>query len=105
MFCFRLALALGFPHPHHLLAQLTASELSQWMAYAAVEPFGEFRDELRHGQLMALHANVNRDPQARREPFRADEFMNFYDRQEQPAVETPQQSAERIRRELFRIGE
>lgn len=60
---------------------LTASQLNDWFAYEQIEPFGEFRSELRHGQMMALHANLNRDSKNKPEPFTALDFMNFVERE------------------------
>ena len=59
---------------------LTAAQLNEWFAYNTIEPFGEFRNELRHAQQMALTMNLNRDPKQRSEPFNATEFMNFTER-------------------------
>lgn len=39
------------------------------------------RHELRHGQQMALTANINRNPD--REPFAPTDFMNFMEIQEE----------------------
>jgi hypothetical protein len=61
---------------------LTASQLNGWLDYNSIEPFGEFRAELRHGQQMAMTANINRDSAKRKEPFTAADFMNFYDKPE-----------------------
>jgi len=60
-----------------LLQCLTASQINGWLNYYSIEPFGEFRSELRHGQQMALTANLNRDSEKRPEPFTAVDFMNF----------------------------
>jgi len=76
---YRLALQLGAPHPDYLSGQLTCSQLQGWMAYASIEPFGEYRHELRHGQQMALHCNINRDSKNKPEPYKAIDFMNFVD--------------------------
>lgn len=57
------------------MAKLTTSQLYGWMAYYDAEPFGEMRGELRHGQTMALQANINRDP--KRQPYQSKDFMNF----------------------------
>lgn len=43
-----------------------------------LEPIGEFRSELRHGQMMALHLNLNRD--SKTEPFKALDMMNFIEK-------------------------
>jgi len=54
--------------------------MNEWFAYNAIEPFGEYRSELRHGQQMAFHANLNRNEKERSEPFLASEFMNFVEK-------------------------
>jgi hypothetical protein len=54
-FLFRLALAFGTPVAT-LARTLTASELQQWIDFAAVEPFGPLRDDLRAGVLAATFA-------------------------------------------------
>jgi len=71
------------------------------MAYAEVEPFGPQSEDIRHGQQMALIANINRDTKARPEPFAAADFMlSPLPKAEQPE-ETPQQRALRIKKEIF----
>ena len=98
---YRLSLALGYPHPDHLLAQLTSSQLAGWMAYAAIEPFGEYRHELRHGQQMALQANINRDSKRKHEPYCAADFMNFLAEDKPAEVEpTPEELEEKLARLL-----
>jgi hypothetical protein len=56
---------------------LTAAQLNGWFAYEQIEPYGFFPQELRHGQEMALHLNLNRDSKTKPEPFTALECMNF----------------------------
>lgn len=56
---------------------MTASQLNELIAYHDIEPFGEMRNELRHGQQMAMVANINRDSKLKPEPFKAKDFMNF----------------------------
>lgn len=75
---------------------MSSSQFLEWMAYAAIEPFGEFRNELRHGQQMALAANINRDAK-KTQPFKPVDFMNFI---EQPEL-TLEEEIERIDREVF----
>ena len=58
-----------------LLSRLSSRQISEWMAYYAIEPFGEERADLRMAILASLIANVNRDPAKRREPFTPAEFM------------------------------
>ena len=33
-------MVLGYPHPDHLLRQLTSRQLTEWMAYATIEQVG-----------------------------------------------------------------
>jgi len=56
---------------------MTAAQLNELLAFNSLEPFGEYRSELRHGQQMALQLNLNRDPKQRHDPFNALECMNF----------------------------
>lgn len=58
-----------------MLESITSVQLSEWMAYAAIEPFGEERADLRNAMLMSLIANVNRDEKKRSDPFTPAEFM------------------------------
>lgn len=67
-----------------LLARVSSRELSEWMAYAQIEPFGEERADLRAGVVAATVANTARDPKKRPRPFRADEFMPQFRRKRQP---------------------
>lgn len=48
---------MGFAHPDHLLAALTASQVAEWLAFANIEPFGELRADFRAGQIAATVAN------------------------------------------------
>lgn len=50
-------MALGVIHPDVLLASLTASQWSEWLQYADIEPFGELRADFRAGQIAATIAN------------------------------------------------
>ena len=54
----------------------------EWQQYYSIEPCGEFRAELRHGQQMALAANINRNSEKRPDPFDAIDFMNYVDKPE-----------------------
>lgn len=70
-----------------LLSSLDARELAEWFAFAAIEPFGEERDDLRAGQVCAVVANVNRSQGGKtysakdfllyREPQTAEDHANF----------------------------
>ncbi len=58
MFAFRLALALGRT-VSELDSSMTSAEFTEWMAYYAIEPFGQWRDNWHFAQLTALMFNVN----------------------------------------------
>ncbi len=58
-FAFRLALALGFPHPDYLLSLLTSRQVAEWDAYYRVEPFGPPAEEHRAGVLAAVIGNFS----------------------------------------------
>ena len=64
---------------------MSSREFTEWLAYARLEPFGPEADDQRMAQLMALIANVNRDPKRRKVPFTPDDFMP--QRGPRPAVE------------------
>lgn len=58
-----------------MLARMSSRELTEWMAYATLEPFGAERGDLRAGIVASTIANVNRDPKSRPEPFAPQDFM------------------------------
>lgn len=60
MFLFRLAAHLG--RMVYELETMPATEFDEWRQYYEIEPFGEWRDDLRTGILAALTANIHRDP-------------------------------------------
>lgn len=70
---FRLALALGRTVAE-LEATLSGQELTEWMAFDAVEPFGEQRDDLRAGIVASTMANCHR---SRGPAFKPQDFMPF----------------------------
>lgn len=72
-----------------MLASIPSRLLSEWMLFAQIEPFGEERADRRAGIVASTVANVNRDPKIRREPWRADDFMPQYDREDEPVPEQP----------------
>lgn len=73
-----------------LLSRISSRELSEWMAYAEVEPFGEERADLRSGIIASTVANTARDPKKRRKPYSADEFMPHFLTEQPEDPEIPQ---------------
>lgn len=68
-----------------LLRSISSRELTEWMCYFALEPWGEERADLRMGILASLTAEIHRDKKQRQEPFRAVEFMPYH----HPELEKP----------------
>ena len=88
------------------MATTTSNDLTMMMAYGAMEPFGAQADDFRAGQICAVIANVNRDPEKRPEAWTAADFMPALavarDRANAPPKdETPEQMAARLDRKLF----
>jgi hypothetical protein len=77
--------------------------LNGWLAYNSIEPFGEIRDEIRHGQHMALYANCHRDPKKKPEPFKDEDFMNFIDRPEEEDREYTIEELEAYAKRVFGV--
>lgn len=62
----------------------------EWMAYEAIEPFGEIRAEQRNGLTCSVIANVNRDSKVKPEPFSHSDFM-FHTKSEPEKKLTPEE--------------
>ncbi len=89
---FRMCLLVGCPHPDYLLTQLTSRQVSEWVEYFNLEPFGEDRADWRIAQLCALFANANRD----REKTRAFEVRDFMLREQAEAGPKREQTPEEM---------
>jgi len=71
---FRLAAQLGYT-VGELGQRLTSHELSEWMAYAQIEPFGQGRTDLGAGVVAATVANASGPRKKGQAPFRPEDFM------------------------------
>jgi hypothetical protein len=76
-----------------MLAEMTSSQLSEWMAYSKVEPFGEDRDDLRMGIVASTVANANRGKG--KKPFKPQDFMPTFE------VESEEEAAARLIAQAF----
>jgi len=81
---FRLALALGRT-VSELERDMPSSELTEWMSYYKLEPFGQERDNWHSAQIASILANVNRRKNAPAVPV--DDFM-YRDRTTRKQSET-----------------
>lgn len=70
-----------------LLSRISSQELTEWMAFYQLEPFGSLQDEYRSGMIASVMANTVRDEKKRRDPYHPIEFMrdNFIDKKEHEA--------------------
>lgn len=64
-----------------MLERMSAEELTEWQAYARIEPFGEDRADLRAGMVASMVGNVNLKKGAK--PFKPADFMPFIDKPDQ----------------------
>lgn len=64
-----------------LLARIDSKELSEWMAYYEVNPFGSVRDDLQAGIVASTIANVNRGKNDK--SFTPSDFMPYMDKPQQ----------------------
>lgn len=80
-----MALALGRT-VSELEHSLSSSELTEWMSFFEIEPFGPMRDNLHAGQIAAMLFNVNRKKGS--SPIGPGEFMykDDYARREENTV-------------------
>ncbi len=73
---------MGELHPDALKAKLTARQWAGWRAFAAIEPFGDERDDLRSGLAAVRLLNAwSVRPKAKLEDFLP------YQRQPEPTAE------------------
>lgn len=64
-----------------MLQQMSSRELTEWHAYAQLEPFGEERADLRQAITTAMIGNAHRDPK-KGKAFDAYDFMPYTDKPE-----------------------
>ena len=63
-----------------------SDELTEWMAYYQLEPFGDYRADYRSGVVASTFANAHRTKDAN--PFRPEDFMPFLEKKK-PQEEIP----------------
>lgn len=51
-------MALGYPHPDHLLTVLTPAQVAEWQAYNSLEPIGAYRRDYMEAQILAMIQNI-----------------------------------------------
>lgn len=62
-----------------MLRRIPASLLAEWMAYDQVEPISlGYRGEVAAAQVASVIANVNRNPEKKRQPYTIEDFVVKY---------------------------
>lgn len=86
---------------------MTASEYQEAINYSYIEPWGQYREELRHGSLLAFTANtkgLKRDVSGPPNPdaWRAIDFMHYTEKPEEKIIElTPEETQARFDKDVF----
>lgn len=70
-----------------LLGRISSQELTEWMAYSQVEPWGEDRADLRAGIVAATVANAQRDKKRKHSPYKAKDFIPQFGRRRGKSTE------------------
>lgn len=81
--------------PREVLARHSSRELTEWMAFFELEPWGSEIEDHRFGVVASMIANVNRDPKKRSKPYEPTDF--FPRRDEQFEEDDPETSAAKWR--------
>ena len=63
-----------------MLARIDSYELSEWMQYYALDPFGTEREDLQAGIVASTIANAN---SGKGKAFQPSDFMPYLDKNEQ----------------------
>jgi len=72
---------MGEADPDALLTRMTSSQLTEWQALFAEDPWGEERADLRAAIGHAMYANAHRDAAQHPEPYRPVDFMPYHRRE------------------------
>lgn len=81
-----------------MLESITSTQLSEWMAYYELDPWGGERADLLAGIIASTIANCNR---AKNQPaFKPKDFMPRFDDGRRPGHKKPRKTAEERREEL-----
>lgn len=62
-----------------LLRRMSSRELTEWMAFFSLEPWGTEVEDWRAGLIASTVANSYRDPKRRRKPYEPSDFMPRYE--------------------------
>lgn len=92
---FRLALALGYANPDAMLAEIPWTVFQEWLEYMHLEPFGEYRNDVRVALPITQLANVLGRRKGR-PAFKVKQFLPDWTPREPPKKRTPDQLLEKM---------
>jgi len=69
---------------NEMLTRIDSHELTEWMAYYTVEPFGENRADLRAGIISSTIANINRSKD--RPAYKPLDFMPYAEKEKRQSL-------------------
>ena len=75
-----------------LLSRISSRELTEWMTFFSMEPWGTEVEDWRAALVTSAVYNVNRDPKKHRKPFEPKDFMP-----NRQSIETQEQSGDEQR--------
>jgi hypothetical protein len=78
------------------MSEMSSSEFTEWMAFAELEPFGEWRADLRAGIIASTIANVNRSADS--DALTPKDFMPFERTEEEPESDELEVARDQIKR-------
>lgn len=84
---FRLALRLGYANPDAMLAEMPFTVFREWLEYMRLEPFSEYRDDVRIALPISQLANILGRAKGR-PAFKVDAFLPKWKSQEPPKPQT-----------------
>ena len=71
-----------------MLGKISAAELTEWMAFFQLEPFGASWENILAALPTAMLANANRDAKKQRKPFDLTDFMLLDHREQQGLMDS-----------------
>lgn len=98
-FAYRLALKLGHVDVDRMLKQISTRQLSEWRAYADLEPFDEERADLRAASIVQALLFCHRKKGAAVIPLNK-LVLRFGDLAAPTAPQTPEEARKRLRQTM-----
>jgi len=90
------------------MREIDSRELTYWMAYYKVEPWGPRMDDIRMGMIASTIANCNRDVKKKPDPFQPIDYIPWAQERANPDSESvlfedPEDQAQLVAMELFGV--